>query len=244
VPLTRDDAVVLRTHPLGEADRIVTLLTRQRGRIRAVAKGVRRTSSKFGARLEPFGHVDVQLWVGRSTLEIVTQVQTKAPYGEGIHGDYGRYTVGCAVLETAEVLTPEEGEPAPEVYALTLGALSSLARGRHDAGLVLDAYLLRALDAEGYRPSLGACAVCGDPGDHPWFNPVAGGTVCAQCRPPASATPARPTLDLLEALLDSDWTVADASEPPARREAAGLVAALAQWHLDQRLRALRLVERS
>ena len=71
MPLYRDEAVVLRTHKLGEADRIITLLTRHHGRVRAVAKGVRRTSSKFGARLEPFSHVDLQFAEGR-TLDVVS----------------------------------------------------------------------------------------------------------------------------------------------------------------------------
>ena len=75
VPLYRDEAVVLRTHKLGEADRIITLLTRQHGRVRAVAKGVRRTTSRFGSRLEPFTHVDLQLAEGRN-LDIVTQAET------------------------------------------------------------------------------------------------------------------------------------------------------------------------
>ena len=66
VPLYRDEAIVLRTHKLGEADRIITLLTRQHGRVRAVAKGVRRTTSRFGSRLEPFTHVDLQLAEGRN----------------------------------------------------------------------------------------------------------------------------------------------------------------------------------
>ena len=66
MPLYRDEAIVLRTHKLGEADRIITLLTRRTGRVRAVAKGVRRTKSKFGARLEPGTHVDLQLYEGRS----------------------------------------------------------------------------------------------------------------------------------------------------------------------------------
>src|SRR5207244_5858127 len=79
VSLYRDDAVVLRVQKLGEADRIVTLLTRRHGRVRAVGKGVRRTMSKFGARLEPFSHVDVQLYSGRS-LDIVTQAETIAAY--------------------------------------------------------------------------------------------------------------------------------------------------------------------
>ena len=101
--LYRDRAVVLRQHKLGEADRIVTLLTRDHGLVRAVAKGVRRTRSKFGARLEPFAHIDVQLYPGRN-LDIVTQVQAIDAFATDIVSDYGRYTCACAVLETAERL--------------------------------------------------------------------------------------------------------------------------------------------
>ena len=80
MPVYRDSAVVLRVTKLGEADRIVTLLTRREGRVRAVAKGVRRTKSKFGGRLEPFSHVDLQLYAGRN-LDIVTQAETLDPFG-------------------------------------------------------------------------------------------------------------------------------------------------------------------
>src|ERR1051325_11162408 len=97
----RDEAVVLRTHKLGEADRIVTMLSRQHGKIRAVAKGVRRTSSKFGARLEPFMVVDVQLYEGRS-LDTVTQAESLASYGATIAGDYAAYTAANAMVETAD----------------------------------------------------------------------------------------------------------------------------------------------
>ena len=147
--LYRDEGVVLRTQKLGEADRIITLLTRQRGRVRAVAKGVRRTRSKFGARLEPFTHVDLQLYEGRS-LDIVQQAETLAGYGDRIAADYGRYTAGTAMLETAERLTAEEKEPAVQQFLLLAGALRSLAGGEHDPGLVLDAYLLRSLAIAGW----------------------------------------------------------------------------------------------
>ena len=115
MPLYRDEAVVLRTQKLGEADRIVTLLTRRHGRVRAVAKGVRRTGSRFGSRVEPFMHVDLQLHEGRS-LDVVTQAETIEPYGERIANDYARYTAGTAVLETAERLTSEEREPAIRLF--------------------------------------------------------------------------------------------------------------------------------
>lgn len=110
--LYRDRAVVLRQHKLGEADRIVTLLTRDHGLVRAVAKGVRRTRSKFGARLEPFAHIEVQLHPGRN-LDIVTQVVSVDAFATDIVADYGRYTCGCAILETAERLAGEERAPAP-----------------------------------------------------------------------------------------------------------------------------------
>src|SRR5512138_2535191 len=89
--LYRDDAVVLRVQKLGESDRIITMLTRRHGRVRAVAKGVRRTLSRFGARLEPFGHVDVQLAEGRG-LHTVSQVEGIDLLGRSFLEDYPRYT--------------------------------------------------------------------------------------------------------------------------------------------------------
>ena len=86
MPVFRDEAVVLRTQRLGEADRIVTMLTRTHGRIRAVAKGVRRPSSRFGARLEPFTLIDVQVHIGRS-LDVVNQVETIAAYGANLSSE-------------------------------------------------------------------------------------------------------------------------------------------------------------
>src|SRR6185437_11880494 len=186
MPLYRDEAVVLRTQKLGEADRIVTLLTRRHGRVRAVAKGVRRTGSKFGSRVEPFMHVDLQLHSANrehgSGLDIVTQAETLAPYGEAIAGDYACYTAGTAVLETAERLTAEEREPSLRLYLLVVGALRGLAAGTHEPSLVLDAFLVRAMSVAGWEPALAECARCGAPGPHRAFSVPAGGAVCADCR--------------------------------------------------------------
>jgi DNA repair protein RecO (recombination protein O) len=243
VNLYRDEGVVLRTQNLGEADRIITFLTRENGRVRAVGKGVRRTKSKFGSRLEPFTHVDVQLYVGRS-LDVVTQVETLTPFGAALAGDYVRYTAGTAMLETAERFTAEEREPAVQQYLLLVGGLRALTVGEHDPGLVLDAYLLRSLAVAGYAPSFDACARCGAPGPHRAFSIQGGGSICADCRVPGSASPAPETLVLLAALLSGDWAVADASEPRNRREGAGLVSAYLQWHLERGLRSLPIVERT
>jgi len=242
--LYRDDAVVLRVQRLGEADRIITLLTRRHGRVRAVARGVRRPSSRFGARLEPFGHVDVQIAEGRSGLHGVSQVEGIALYGKKFLADYPRYTTANVIAETAERLTPEEGEPSGRLFGLTLGALKVLSGGDHASGLILDAYLLRAMCVAGWAPALGDCAVCGTTGPHRAFSVPAGGSVCPDCRPAGAARPAPATVDLMAALASGDWAVADASEPGPRREASGLVAAHLQWHLERGLRSLPLVDRS
>ncbi|GAA0740077.1 DNA repair protein RecO [Dactylosporangium roseum] len=240
--LYRDDAVVLRLQKLGESDRIVTLFTRRHGRIRAVAKGVRRTTSKFGGRLEPFGHVDVQLLEGR-TLDVISQVEGVDLFGRWFLDDYPRYTVASAIAETAERLTPIEQEPSLRLYLLTLGAIRALALGDHASSLVLDAYLLRAMSVAGWAPALRECAVCGTAGPHRGFSVPAGGAVCPDCRPPGAGHPAPATIDLMAALADGDWATADASEGVFRREASGLVAAHLQWHLERALRSLPLVDR-
>jgi DNA repair protein RecO (recombination protein O) len=121
----RDDGVVLRTQKLGEADRIITLLTRHNGRVRAVAKGVRRTKSRFGARLEPFTHVDVLIHPGRS-LDVITQAEVIRAYGTRLVINYPKYTAGTAMLETAERFTPVEKEPAIRQFLLLIGGLRAL----------------------------------------------------------------------------------------------------------------------
>jgi DNA repair protein RecO (recombination protein O) len=246
--LYRDDAVVLRVQKLGESDRIITLLTRRHGRIRAVARGVRRTTSRFGARLEPFGHVDLQLAGDPqgnhgSPLHTVSQVEGINLYGRRFLDDYPRYTAASAIAETADRLTPVEREPSLRLFLLTVGALRSLAEGGHASTLVLDAYLLRGMGLAGWAPALVACAVCGAPGRHRAFSVPAGGCVCPDCRPPGAAHPAPATIDLMSALVSGDWRVADSAESGNRRECSGLVAAHLQWHLERGLRSLPLVDR-
>jgi DNA repair protein RecO (recombination protein O) len=246
VQLYRDDGIVLRTQKLGEADRIITILGRTSGRIRAVAKGVRRTKSRFGARLEPFTHVDLMLHTGRS-LDIITQAEVIRPYGQPLAGDYPRYTAGVAMLETAERFTPVEKEPGLRQLLLLIGGLRALGDAEHASGLVLDAFLLRSLAVAGYAPALQECARCGAPESGarrlPAFAVAAGGMVCASCRPPGAASPAAPTVALMLALLRGDWESADRSERRHRVECSGLVAAYLQWHLEHSVRSLRHVER-
>jgi DNA repair protein RecO (recombination protein O) len=236
VQLYRDDGIVLRTQKLGEADRIITILGRTSGRIRAVAKGVRRTKSRFGARLEPFTHVDLMLHTGRS-LDIITQAEVIRPYGQPLAGDYPRYTAGVAMLETAERFTPVEKEPSLRQLLLLIGGLRALGDAEHAPGLVLDAFLLRSLAVAGYAPALQECARCGAP--------ESGATGSGRRLPafPGAASPAAPTVALMLALLSGDWDTADRSDRRHRVECSGLVAAYLQWHLEHSIRSLRHVER-
>ena len=246
MPTYRDDAIVLRTHKLGEADRIITMLSRRHGKVRAVAKGVRRTSSKFGARLEPFSHIDLQFATGR-TLDVVTQVESLDAFGEPLTDDYPAYTAGQVMLETADRLVVEEREPALQQYLLLVAALRVLNSGTSDgprpATLILDSYLLRALAVAGYAPSFTDCARCGVEGPHDAFSPASGGVVCGVCRPPGSARPAAETLLLLGALLEGRWQDTRDVPGPVAREASGITSAFVAWHLDRNLRSLAHVER-
>jgi DNA repair protein RecO (recombination protein O) len=252
MPLYRDEAVVLRVHKLGEADRIITMLTRRHGRVRAVGKGVRRTTSKFGARLEPGSHIDVQLHTrlaegqqgpgGQRGLDLVTQTESIGAYGAQLATDYVRWTSASAICETTERLT-EEGEPALRLYWLVVGALKALVDREHDPMLILDAFFIRAMSNAGWEPALTECATCSAPGPHAAFNVPAGGAVCENCRPAGSARPKHATIELMTALLGGDWPAADTSRPGPRRESSGLIAAHLQWHLERGLRSLPLVDR-
>ncbi len=252
MPLYSDEAVVLRVHKLGEADRIVTLLTRRHGRVRAVGKGVRRTSSKFGARLEPGSQIDVQLHTRLSEqqqsqarqrgLDLVTQTESIAAFGAQLSTDYPRWTAVSAILETAERMT-EEGEPAMRLYLLVVGALRALVERQYDPGLVLDAFFIRSTSLAGWEPALQECAKCSAPGPHAAFNVQAGGVVCPDCRPPGSTRPEPASIEHMVALLSGDWVRAESALPGPRREASGLIAAHLQWHLERALRSLPLVDR-
>ena len=240
--LYRDEAVVIRTARLGEADRIITLLTRERGKVRAVAKGVRRTKSKFGARLEPFSRVDLLVFEGKS-LDIITQAESLNAYGQDLALDYSLWTAGQTMLETADRLTPEDSISAESQYLLLVGALRTLVSGEHAANLVLDAFLLRALSMAGYSPTLNACVVCGVAGTQPFFHVATGGALCVEHRVPGSVAPRPESFDLMQALITGDWEVADASIGKDQNEVSGLVAAYVQWHLERGLRSLPLVDR-
>ncbi|RRD47832.1 DNA repair protein RecO [Tessaracoccus sp. OH4464_COT-324] len=240
MPTYRDEAVVLRTQQLGEADRIVTLLSRRHGKIRAVARGVRRSSSKFGGRLEPFNHVDIQFATGRGSLEVVAQVE--AIRASRLGGDYTRFTAGQVLVETADRLVSEEGSPAQQQFLLLAGALWALEHNRYPAALIVDSYLLRSLALAGYGVALGECGGCGD---HivGWFSPREGSVSCSNCRPFEAERLSEAERTHLGALIAGDWPNACAAELAVARRVDQLVVSYATWHLDRALRSLPYFER-
>lgn len=240
MPTYRDEAVVLRTHQLGEADRIITLLSRQHGKVRAVARGVRRSSSKFGSRLEPFNHVDVQFAQGRGSLEVIAQCESLHPSLLSI--DYLRFTAAEVLVETADRLVTEEGAPALQQYRLLLGALRALERDLHPAALVVDSYLLRSLAIAGYGVAISECSGCGQR-DVGWFAPHGSGASCTNCKEPSAVRFDAEDRRHMGALIAGDWETARATDLAVAKRVDGIVVAFTTWHLDQALRSLPYFER-
>lgn len=238
----RDVGVVLRTHKLGEADRIITLLTRERGVVRAAAQGVRKTSSRFGARLEPFMHVDLQFAQGRS-LDSIRQVVTINPFARHLGADYAAYTAGTAMLETAERLVSDTAEPSVPQLNLLVGALRALTESRQPPSVLLDSFQLRSLSIAGYAPTFDECARCGAQGPHRYLHAPSGGILCDDCRVPGSSVPSPATVGLLAALLSGDWPVVERADDRSRREASSIVSNYLSWHLERGLRSLAHVDR-
>jgi DNA repair protein RecO (recombination protein O) len=235
--------VVLRTYRLGEADRIVVLMTQGEGKVRAVAKGVRKTKSRFGGRLEPFTHVDLSLYRGRE-LDIITQAEVVDPF-RSLREDYDRVVVGTAMLEAVDQVA-QEREGAVRVFLLLVRALRALDVGPREPAVLLDAFLLRLMALEGYRPALGECAGCGRSGDLRAFSTIRGGALCATCRNGTESLLHPGTVPLLAHLLGADIDLVGSGEhggPFSRREAANLVKSYVEYHLDRRLRSYPLVSR-
>lgn len=237
----RDQGIVLRTHKLGEADRIITMLLRERGITRLVAKGVRKTSSKFGARLEPFMLVDLQAYEGRS-LDTVTQVVTLQAYTQAIARDYDQYSVASVLVETSEKLADDGGGRAH--FNLLLGALRTLAEGTIPAELVRDAYLVRAISLSGWTPAFVSCVVCQAPGPHRRLSVQHGGVLCDACAEPGTQHVDPETPRLLSALLAGDWETALDTGDRTRLEAASFTSSYTQWHLERGLKSLRVAQRA
>ena len=243
MPPYKEQGVVLRSIKLGEADKIVTVMTQGSGKVRAVAKGIRKTTSRFGARLEPFTHVNLMLYRGRGSLDTVTQAEILASH-LAIRGDLGLFAAGETMLEAVDKVT-EDHEKNLRLVLLLLSGLRALEARPADPAAVAESFLLKLLSLSGFHPSLTACAVCGGP-DTPLWSAGVGGAVCP-VDADTGAVPVTPdVLTVLAQIGHADLHDAG-SLPPAdertRREARAKLFGFAEYHLERRMRSVPMLAR-
>lgn len=237
--LYRDSGVVLRTYKLGEADRIVVFLTRGRGKVRAVAKGVRKTKSRFGGRLEPTSHVNLQLYEGRGELDIVTQAETVESF-RAIRSSLAKMERAVAMLEVVDQVA-QEGEENPQLYDMLVGGLRTAEH--RDSPLVTPAFFLKLLGAEGVGLYVDGCIQCGRGDSLGSIDLDDGGLRCVEH--PGPTVVSANAVVLLQQVLGGH--LAWALDQPATAEVwevDHLAHVAMERHVDRRLRALRLIERA
>ena len=234
--LYKDEGVVLKTIKLGEADRIVTLFTRENGKVRAVAKGIRKTKSRFGGRLEPFTRVQLLIYRGRS-LDTITQADILDSF-DHVRRDYKSLTSASAMAEIVEKITPER-EGAFNIYAVLFGGLKALAEDKGDS--VLPAFLIKLLSVTGYNPELQACAGCGDQTFLGGFSPALGGAVCESCWTEDQNALGIPAdrIELMSTLLGSEFGYQAPQE--SIDDVTNALRMYAEFHLERPLRSLQML---
>jgi DNA repair protein RecO (recombination protein O) len=185
MPVYKADAIVLRRRPLGEADRVLTLYTKEWGKVSAVARGVRKSTSRMAGSLEPFEHVRLLLARGRGSLDVVAQVEVIDALAP-LWTDLWRFGTAALLAELVDAATPER-EPHPEVFALLVEALALVAAGL--SAPVAPWFILHLVALAGFQPALQRCAVCARDAERAphWSHPL-GGLVCSRCagRDPAA----------------------------------------------------------
>lgn len=243
MPLYKEQGIVLRSVKLGEADKIVTVMTQGAGKVRAVAKGIRKTTSRFGARLEPFTHVSLMLYRGRGQLDTVSQAEIIGPF-MALRQDLGLFAAAETMLEAVDKVA-EEHERNIRLFLLLLSGLRALDARPADPTAVAESFLLKLLSLSGFHPSLTACAVCGRT-DPRLFASGQGGAVCRDDAEPDAGPASREALGLLAELGRADLLEAGraAADAAVRREARALLFGFAEYHLERRMKSLPMLARS
>lgn len=235
--LRHDQGIVLRSHAFGEADRVVVLVSPVSGKLRTVAKGVRKTTSKFGGRLEPFTRVDLVLWEGRG-MPLITQAEVLDAFPR-LRGDLDRVTAASTMVEVVDAVAQED-EPSVAIFEVLLGGLSALEAGGGGPDLVTG-FLLHAVEVVGLAPALEACASCGRTGDLTRFGFAAGGVVCESCRPEGAVRLRAGLTDHLAALARTPLRSVGSGDPDLATEAMGVMRRFVEYHLDRRLSSLAVL---
>lgn len=242
--LYKSKGIVLKHIKLGEADKIAILFAPRHGKIRAVAKGLRKTKSKFGSRLEPFTFVDLLLYEGRE-LDIINQAEIITSFRE-IRSDLEKFKYGSVMLELIDKIA-QEREESSRTFVLFLSALEALkaAPDRYDQLLAL--FELKLMSLIGYKPRLEVCVACGSETAGPGtvFSMRYGGFLCADCKgkDPSSLKVGKATRDALIKGIELPW--ADWRELDLPRETGEelvrLVERYVSYHLDHTLKSARLL---
>lgn len=233
-----DEAIVLRTYRSGEADRVVVLWTRHHGRVRVIARGARRTTSRLGGALEPLGLVDVDLVRTRGEFYVARHVKHRARL-TNLRASLERIEAGLCVVEAVDAIPADETADA-EVYDLAVRVLEALDDVRFEPRLVPASFYLRLLALDGSAPVLDACAVCASPGPLVAFDISSGGALCREHRQGASMSEG--ALDLMRAMTGGRLAgVLSVIDPPFAGEVAALCEEAMEHHLGRRLRAARVL---
>ena len=231
----KTEGIVLRSFRYGEADRILHLYTPNRGRLSAIAKGVRRARSRFGGRLEPFFQLQLVLYEGRSDMLTVTSAETMA--GHRHLREDGRALDAASRACDAVGRLFDDGDPHAGVYHLLANELTLLDAdpGKATRANAL-AFRLKLLLAAGFAPQLAACASCGEREHLAGFSGAAGGVVCSACE--ASAFPLEQAAhDFLVGALGSPLAAAPDASPRALAQAERAISETLEHHANVRLRA-------
>jgi DNA repair protein RecO (recombination protein O) len=237
------EAVVLRRTDFGEADRILTLFTPQGGKVRAIAKGVRRTTSRLAGHLEPFTRTQLLLATGRE-LDIVTQAEGRERM-DHLRDDLWHATGAWYTAELVDRFL-EDADPHPRLYRLFTQTLLQLDQGAHNPAesrgwLALRYFELRLLDELGYRPALRQCAGCDTPLTpiENGYNAELGGALCPQCARYAQRRVSLDALKVMRLLQLTEWEALPRLRlaPALQNEIEGILQATLRYHLDRDLKS-------
>lgn len=242
----RTEAIVLKKHKYGEADNVLSLLSPGGGRVGAIAKGVRKTTSKFGGRLEPFSHIDVMLHRGKGSLQTITQVETIESF-DAVRSDYDKLRHGAAVLDLLDRVAMED-HADERLFSLTLATLRALVEANGGYGRVVSAFEVKLMSIIGYRPHLDCCVICGEQVQAAYFSNRAGGVMCAGCAATDQAcVPVTPeTLARLRGLLGVRMREVEGlrSAGSCDEELARLLRGFVAYHVQSRLKSREFLERT
>ena len=234
--ISHQEGVVLRSYPFGEADRVVVLLSPERGKLRTVARGVRRVKSRLRGRLEPFCQVELVLHRGRE-LDLITSVTVVAAHPE-LRSDLDRLLGASRMVNAMEAVAQPE-QRSGSLYELLIEGLEVVSTVDDIPGLTT-AFLLRLAEVVGVAPALQWCASCGGEEGLTRFHFEGGGVVCGRCRTPGSVRLVRGVTEHLKDLAQADFGDLPHTTIDLSRQAMSVVSRFLEYHLDRSFRSLAL----